>query len=289
MNYYVEKENEELSEAKVELSKESCFWKNQCLVFAHLHRAIEILIINKGSFRVELDGESYTVREGELVLIRSNTVHQIFSIEDGETGYFVYKIKPELLIDFAEKDTGVLYLLKLNYRNGKNIWHKDEVEKSGLLAITQSVISDYFNRPYALELSVKANAILLLTELLRSESCAFPSDDKISVSTLRKIYSAINIVNERFTEGITALDCALAVNMSYTHFSRCFKSIIGKSVTRYLNEVRLSSAEKDLFMSDKSITEIAYGSGFSDVSYFIATYRKIRGTTPFKKRNGSRK
>ena len=287
MQYYVEKENVILSGAKVELTRDCAFLKNQCLVFAHLHRAIEILIILRGRFKIELGNTTDTVCGGDLVLIRPNTIHQIFSLDDGESDYLVYKIRPDLLLDFAEGDMGALYLLELNYRNGKNIWRADESDGGGLAPIIKMIISDYFNKPYAMDMSVKANAILLLTELLRSEEVATErADESISLSTMRKIYSAINLVNERFRDAITASDCALAVDMSYTHFSRSFKSVMGKPFTQYLNEVRINSAEKELFISDKSITEIAYSVGYNDVSYFISTYKKIKGVTPKRKRNG---
>ena len=285
MSYYVEKDNAVLSESKVELAEEKCFWKNQCMVFAHLHSSIEVLIIRKGSFRIEIDNESSTVREGDVVLIRPNTIHQIFSLDGGETGYLVYKIRPELILDFADGDVGVKYLLELNYRKGKSIWRSEEIEGGRLSSIAKMIISDSLVKPYAAELSVKANAVLLLVELLRCER-RDPSDDgKIRAASLRKIYEAINIVNARFREGITAEECAREVDMCYTHFSRSFKSVIGKSFTRYLNEVRINSAEKELYMTDKSIAEIAYGVGFGDSSYFIATYKKMRGKTPAKMRN----
>lgn len=285
MSYYVEKDNEALLESKVELVEDKCFWKNQCMVFAHLHSAIEVLIIRKGSFRIEIDNDSSTVREGDVILIRPNTIHQIFSLEEGETGYLIYKIRPELILDFAEGDIGVKYLLELNYRKGKSIWRREEIEEGQISSVVKMIISDFLLRPYAIELSVKANAVLLLAELLRSERRDFANDDRIRASSLRKIYEAINIINDRFREGITAEECAREVNMCYTHFSRTFKLVIGKSFTRYLTEVRINSAEKELYMTDKTIADIAYGVGFGDASYFIATYKKIRGKTPARIRN----
>ena len=92
MSYYVEDETLVLSTEGVELLKTPSYGKNQCLTFAHLHRAIEILLIQNGKFEIEVDGERSIVREGDIVLLRSETIHQIFSLEDGKTGYLVYKI-----------------------------------------------------------------------------------------------------------------------------------------------------------------------------------------------------
>ena len=285
MSYYVEDETLVLSAEGVELLKTPSYGINQCLTFAHLHRAIEILLIQNGCFEIEADGEHSIVNEGDVVLLRSGTIHQVFSLEEGNTGYLVYKIMPELFLDFAGKSNGILYLLQLNYRKNKYIWRREEIKNSPIQPIVERVFFDYFNKPHAMELSVKANAILLLTELLRTEADNISPEDNISVPTLHKIYTAINIINNLFNDNITASECAIAVDMSYTHFSRCFKSVTGKSFTRYLAEVRVNHAEKDLFLTDKSITEIAYNSGFNDASYFVATYKKLRGKTPHKMRN----
>ncbi len=285
MSYYIEKETMVLSAEGVELLKTPSYGKNQCLTFAHLHRAIEILLIQNGKFEIETDGERSILNEGDVALLRSETIHQVYSLEDGNTGYLVYKIMPELFLDFAGKNNGILYLLQLNYRKNKYIWRREEIKNNPIQHIIERVFYDYMNKPHAMELSIKANAILLLTELLRSEADKISIEDNISIPTLHKIYSAINIINTRFKNNLTASECALEVDMSYTHFSRCFKSVTGKSFTKYLAEVRVNHAEKDLFLTDKTITEIAYTYGFNDASYFVATYKKLRGTTPHKMRN----
>ena len=39
---------------------------------------------------------------------------------------------------------------------------------------------------------------------------------------------------------------------------------------------------KKITNSDASITDIAYSCGFNDLSYFIKTFKKIKGITPRK-------
>ena len=288
MSYYVEKETGALSRSKVHFFFDRCSVKNKCMTFAHLHPAIEILIIHKGSFRIEVDGVNNEAREGDVVLIRSNTVHSVFSLEDGETGYFVYKIKPELLLDFAENEDGIVYLIQLNHRSSKYIWRKAEIDDSPMSTVLRLALSDYYREPYAMKLSIKANAILLLAEIIRSADADNFDREKLNTHLLRKIYRSITIVHDRYSDGITARDCAAEINMSYTHFSRCFKSVVGKSFTRYVNEVRINAAEKELYMTDNSVTDIAYSVGFNDASYFIATYKKIRGKTPYRVRGDNK-
>jgi len=73
--------------------------------------------------------------------------------------------------------------------------------------------------------------------------------------------------------------------MSYSYFSRCFYRITGKSFKEYLNLTRINRAEKAILTTDKSVTEIAGDCGFNSVSYFISTYKKLKGVTPLSLRN----
>ena len=48
----------------------------------------------------------------------------------------------------------------------------------------------------------------------------------------------------------------------------------------YLNYYRIERACYQLLTTNHSITEIAYSSGFNDLSYFIKTFKKYKGVTP---------
>lgn len=283
-SYYVEHENPTLAGAGFEITISKAKKKNQHLAIAHLHPAIEILIIQNGRFEIEADGRQVVVKEGDIVLFRPNTIHKVVSKDDGETGYMVIKIKVEQFLNFAEKDKGILYLFQLTYSKDKFVWGHKEVENIGILPVVENLFYGFTHRIYASEISDKAYIILLLAALLRDEREKFPYEETVTVSALHQIYGAINIINSRFDENITAAECAKEVSMSYTYFSRRFKSVTGKSFTRYLNEVRINHAEKELLLTDKSVTEIAYSCGFNDVSYFISVYKKLRGKTPYKVR-----
>ena len=58
------------------------------------------------------------------------------------------------------------------------------------------------------------------------------------------------------------------------------KELTGKTPVEYLNSYRVERACRKLLGSDLSITQIAYGSGFNDLSYFIKTFKKIKGSSP---------
>ena len=77
---------------------------------------------------------------------------------------------------------------------------------------------------------------------------------------------------------------ARLTNYSHEYVSRKFKYYIGKSLKKYVNECRLSSAALLLATSDLSIEEISYKSGFPSCSNFINAFKKEYGVSPGKYR-----
>ncbi len=73
--------------------------------------------------------------------------------------------------------------------------------------------------------------------------------------------------------------CACA-GISPSTFRRRFAARYGKPPIKYLNELRLSDAQKRLAGSDAAIAEIALSCGFHDVKYFARAVKSAFGCTP---------
>lgn len=73
--------------------------------------------------------------------------------------------------------------------------------------------------------------------------------------------------------------CARA-GISPSTFRRRFSARYGKPPIKYLNELRLSDAQKRLAGSGASVAEIALSCGFHDVKYFARAVKSAFGCTP---------
>lgn len=69
-------------------------------------------------------------------------------------------------------------------------------------------------------------------------------------------------------------------NMSKEAFCRFFKERTGKTFTEFLSQIRIHQACQLLQESEFSVLEIAYQSGYQNLSYFNRTFKKIKGKTP---------
>ena len=260
------------------------------VVRAHIHSAIEILFIDSGNFLIYADDVPYEVGPGDTVLLRSKTIHRIYSRQCTGCGYYVLKINPSLICDFSFPDQGYRYLIRfaLNDKHSKTIWSCQESRLSGIHQALEVLKQEYERRAFGFDISMKLQTAAILLTMLRSITTAPEQDSSLdNENMVRRIYNAMLYINAHYGENLTAEDCSSQAFMSYSYFSRCFRRVSGKSFKEYLNLVRINHAEKALLSGESSITEIASSCGFNSVSYFISTYKKIKGITPleFRKMN----
>ena len=255
------------------------------VVLAHIHPAVEILYIQKGRCCVMLDDAEYYADAGDMVLIRSNTVHCIYPADGGSASYYVLKIHPSLFFDFSSRANGGKYamLLSMKYNERKNVWRCGEVSENGIAAAMDRLIAGLDGTDSMADVEMKIATAEIILAVLRSnkvEELAPETADGISRHITRQVYDSVIYVNGHYTEDITAADCAARVNMSYSYFSRCFHQITSKTFKEYLNIMRINRAERELLLSEKTETEIAAVCGYGNISYFISVFRRIKGVTP---------
>jgi AraC-like DNA-binding protein len=76
--------------------------------------------------------------------------------------------------------------------------------------------------------------------------------------------------------------------MSLYHFLRTFRQVAGVTPHQYVLRTRLNRAAVRLRTSNESVSAIAFGAGFGDLSTFNRRFRRLMGCSPGAYRSGSR-
>ncbi len=69
-------------------------------------------------------------------------------------------------------------------------------------------------------------------------------------------------------------EAAVATGLSRRQFTEMFRKVTGESWKQYIQQLRLEHSLKLLLQTDKTITAIAFESGFEDLSYFNHAFKK---------------
>ena len=99
-----------------------------------------------------------------------------------------------------------------------------------------------------------------------------------------------NLMSQYLAENHTSLtfdNFCRHFSRSRSYMSHKFTKIFGTSFSSYCNSLRLEDARRLLLVSDQSVTDIALGCGFGDVSYFIRLFKSRYGASPLKYRKSA--
>ena len=248
---------------------------------AHVHKAVELLYVKKGSYTALLDGVEYEIGEGDLILFCSNAIHHVFTKNLPDNEYYVIKISPAFFLQFSTQEEGAEYVMRfaINRKESKNIWRKEELENTPLLSALHSLIAESESSKYASQVAIKLKIMELLVEILRSDS---PNGEKsLHNQTAALIYNTMVYVRNHYAEDMDERELAKSLGMSYSYFSRSFRRVTGMTFKQYLNRTRVNQAEEFLYRGGASVSEIATRCGYNSISYFISVYKDVTGKTPY--------
>jgi AraC-like DNA-binding protein len=255
------------------------------MVHAHIHNYIEIIYAISGKYRILLNNRDYQFETGDMVLINSNEIHNIFSLSSGLNSYIVIKFEPEMLYTTAQSLFEMKYVMPfiLNDSTHQKIFGREEIEKTIIPDIIHGINQEYHDKHYGYELAIRANIYNLFLFILRrwnEQNVDLNIKEEINKDVVKRIQKVFDYIEDNYQNDITALEMAKLCNLSYSYFSRLFTRIMKRSFRDYLNYVRVTKAERLLATGDLNITEIAQQVGFSTSSYFIQQFKLYKDISP---------
>ncbi|GAB3925763.1 helix-turn-helix domain-containing protein [Larkinella terrae] len=95
-----------------------------------------------------------------------------------------------------------------------------------------------------------------------------------------RVSRLMRFIQDHFRQPITLEETAAMAGLQLHSFCRFFKALTQRTFSEFLNEIRIGFACQLLQQSDLPVTQIAYESGFGNVSYFNRSFKKNRSMTP---------
>lgn len=251
-----------------------CIW--------HFHPELELHYIIKGA-GVQFIGDNVSnFSDGDLIFLGQNLPH-------------TWRCKEEFFQNDPKLNVEAIVLHFLPHCLGKEF-----------LTIPETVsINDFFEaskKGFLIKDPAKTTIVSLLHKTLKSEGI-----DKIIliISILKELINAnkssisdysnnhlksdskmilfdkiYSFTLKNYNREITLEEIAGNANMSISSFCRTFKLITKKTFLDFLIEIRVSNACRHLIEDDLNIEDVAFKSGFNNLSNFYRQFKKIKGCTP---------
>ena len=96
----------------------------------------------------------------------------------------------------------------------------------------------------------------------------------------RMVMEAQEFIENNSHEKISVEQLSSRFSVGRRHFDRKFSKATGNTPLEYLQRVRIESAKRSFETSRKTVSEVMYDVGYSDMKAFREVFRKITGMSP---------
>ena len=102
-----------------------------------------------------------------------------------------------------------------------------------------------------------------------------------------RINRALDYIEQNIEQELRLEEIARVANFSAFHFHRIFRAMVGETLNRFIQRIRIEKAASMLLANKKkSITEIALDSGFSSSAVFARVFKEMYTMSASQWRNG---
>lgn len=222
-------------------------------------------VILDGQVNIETEGERFTARAGQVVLIDSMKPHA-FHTQCGWRALWVHFDGP------AARG----YMSIVHRQNGRCFFtHR----KRSVLEPLQAIFAMFQQQQ---PLSETMMALHLTQALTAMSEPAAPLQDRFAI-----IDQAVTCISRSLGAEPSVAELARQVGLSEFHFIRVFREAMGMTPGQYIIGARMSHAKYLLRTTTLPIAEIGGMVGYVSESMFSAAFRRTQGVTPTQYRAGS--
>ena len=255
------------------------FWfNNQPAGFTdHWHTAMEIIFALENTYTIEAHQQKYVMEPGDIAIIPSGTVHSISSPEKGCR--FVFMFEPNLFSQLP----GFNYVLSLipqpvliNYDTNPQLYRAET-------ALLWELVEYYWGNGLTKDLNIFSTMIRFFSTFGEHTANVIPptiNNSSKAGSLVSRLSMVLDYLDTHYSENITLEEAANIACFSKFYFTRLFKQYTNQTFYDYLSTKRIKAAEQMLIIPNLPITEISLKAGFSSLSSFNRTFKRLKGCSP---------
>lgn len=250
----------------------------------HYHNAMEIIVCTENQYFITTSSHTYTLEPGDILIIPPYMLHELRSKPSGAR--FIYLIDIDMLRCF--RDYKALEPIFMEGYLCTAASHP-KIYRPVYDALMQ-MADLYFSHQIFWEISIYSVLLDLFITIgtshyLQDADAAENADDTQS-ENYALFSNLLDFIDIHYADDLTLEQAAEYIGFSKYHFTRLFKQHTNTTFHNYLCYKRIQVAQS-LLTEDRNrpITDIAFCSGFNNLTTFNRCFSKYTGCSPTEYRN----
>ena len=243
----------------------------------HHHNALEIILCTENAYCVRTGETVHHLQTGDILFIPPHVLHELRPEAKGSRFIFLIDLDP-----FRDLPDFQAYRMCMT-----DYWlcrpGSDPLLYPKIYAGLMEMANAYFESQLLWEGTVYVRLMDILLLITRHHLDTQASQAHMSRSQYNEEYGKLSQMlqwlDEHYAEKVTQEQAADVAGFSRFYFSRLFRQVTGSTFPDYLSQRRVTAAQK-LLSTDCPITDIAFQTGFSNVSSFNRCFKKYAGCSP---------
>ena len=248
-------------------------------VAVHQHDFYEVYFFISGNVEYSVEGKSYLLKKGDIMLINPLELHQP-RIAPDQNVYerIVLWINKNYLSRLCTNNTSLSQCFDNTNPQHTNLLRLSKAQQSYFSTKLRELLEESNNKDYGSDLASQAILTRFLVELNR---LTLSIDKKVETdkSSSDLIPDILSFINQHYCEKISLSTIADEFFISKYYLSHAFNDAVGTSVNRYITLKRLINA-KQMLSSGIKPTTAAIHCGFNDYAGFYRAFTAEYGITP---------
>lgn len=245
----------------------------------HFHPELELTHIVKGRGTRFIGDHIEYFEDGDLILVGSNLPH-VWKNQNDDSELAVAQV-----VQFLPSFLGNDMVRKIEFKNVQNLIAQSTYGLK-IVGITKDQVLLYLDFLFKANNSLdRLITLIRILDLLGTSSNLIPLSKslfmvKVDKQNVDRLNQVIDYTITNFAARITLEDIASLSNMSVSNFCKYFKGRMKKTYVQYLTEVRIGMSCKLLIENKLSVHQIAFESGFVNMSNFNRAFKLTKQMTP---------
>lgn len=226
---------------------------------AKFHTAMEIYFVNEGTMGADINGISYTVSAGDIIIVNPLEIHKYENTGFANVSVFIFD--NNYLADFKEIYNNKIFPTHLT----------DKEYNKEIYNILSKIPTSFTNNTTLSELAKKGYINLLLDTIIKRYNLIDSTNNQDSIMKI------VNYIYRNINNKITLDTLAKEFNYTKTSISRLISKYLKTDLRRFVNDIRAEQVRallKNEKYNNVSVLDIALSCGFDSAATFYRSYKR---------------